>query len=218
MSRGVGHVIAGAAFAMLAACADGNPPDPVAVAASEPDAPAAPVAIPAVPADNIAVLILSSAGVGPVRLGMTLAEARVALPDARLERASDGVGVAWVAVMRGEDALMSLHAGEEDPEAPIDDAATILAIETFSPAVATAEGVAVGWRVDDAARIYGPVRKVTRGEIEQREYIDFANQPAGMTFRIDYTGVFAPGENESTRYAPDARIFSIAVDAPSAGD
>ena len=218
MSRAVGRVVACAAFAMLAACVDPVAPDPVAVPATEPTIPAAPVASPAVPARNSTALVMSGTGVGPVRLGMSIADARLALPEARLERSSDGDGVAWVAVMRGEETLMALYAGEEDPQAPIDEAALILAIETFNPAIATTEGVAVGWRVADAAKVYGPVLKVLRSEIEQREYVDFANQPAGLTFRIDYTGIYAPGENESTRHATNARIFSIAVDVPSAGD
>jgi hypothetical protein len=163
-------------------------------------------------------LVLSTEGLGPLRLGMSLGDARDALAGTRLERSSDGEGAALVAVMRGQQALAMLYAGEEDADAPIDDSASILAIETFVPAIATAEGVAAGWRVADVARVYGPVLKVMRSEIEQREFVVFAHAPDGMTFRIDYTGVYAPGESESTRYAPNARIFSIAVDAPSAGD
>jgi hypothetical protein len=159
-------------------------------------------------------LVLSAEGVGPVRLGMSLDDARRALPDARLTRDSDGEGVALVAVQRGARTLMVLYAGEEDAEAPLDGAARIESIQTFDPSIATTGGVAVGWRVADAAKVYGPVREVWRSEIEQREYVQFARQPAELTFRIDYTGEFAPGENRSTRYATNARIHSIQVDAP----
>jgi len=34
-----------------------------------------------------------------------------------------------------------------------------------------------------------------------------------MIFRIDYSGIFAEGQSETLRYRPDAKIYSIALQA-----
>jgi hypothetical protein len=164
------------------------------------------------------MLVITERGIGPVGLGMSIDSARRAFPDARFERTADGDGVALVEVRKDDDALMMLYAGEDDADAPVDGLATIEQIETFSPKVATAGGVAVGWLVDDARRVYGPVKRVWRSEIEQREFVEFEHQPAWLEFRIDYTGKFAPGMRESTHYAANARIFSISVSFPSTAE
>lgn len=69
--------------------------------------------------------------------------------------------------------------------------------------------------VTDVERRFGPVRQVTLSEIEQRQYVEFARQPAFLTFRLDYTGIFVPGAHETTRFEPGAKIFSIAVSMPN---
>lgn len=61
---------------------------------------------------------------------MTLDEAKAALPAAVLTRTSDGEGVALVEVKLGDEQLMVLYAGEEDPAAPVDMKKRIKNIET----------------------------------------------------------------------------------------
>jgi hypothetical protein len=155
--------------------------------------------------------LVSDSAVGPVRLGMTLDKARRALPAARFERTSDGEGVALVEVTLDSGGSMVLYAGEDDPEAPIAGAARIEMIETFSPAFHTADGVRPGSLVTDAQRVYGGIRSIVRSEIESREYIEFERQPAGLLFRLDYTGIFPPDSSTTTEHEPGARIHSIAV-------
>jgi hypothetical protein len=70
-----------------------------------------------------------------------------------------------------------------------------------------------GGLVAEAEKQYGKVLKIIMSEIEARQFAEFKNQPRGMTFRIDYSGVFAEGQSETLRYRPDAKIYSITIQA-----
>ena len=152
--------------------------------------------------------------IGPLRLGMTLAAAQQAMPKARFNRTSDGEGVALVDVAIGGESLAVAYAGEEDAEKPLDTTRVLEHLETFSATCATLEGIRPGSTVEEAEAAYGPLLAIRRSEIESREYVEFARQPPGLQFRLDYSGEFAEGRSESTRHAPGARIFSIAVSRP----
>jgi hypothetical protein len=163
------------------------------------------------PSGAMPSLIADESGIGPIKLGMTLAQAKQAIPGAKFERATDGDGVALVDVTMGKDPIMSLFADEEDASKPIDWSKPIRSIESFSAACATREGVHPGSLALDAEKIYGRTRSVMQSEIESREYIEFEHQPAGMIFRLDYTGIFADGSRESKEFDPQGKIFSIQV-------
>jgi hypothetical protein len=155
--------------------------------------------------------LITGAGMGRVRLKMTLNEARLALPAASFARTSDGDGVALVEISFGKDDSLTVSAEEDDRATPIDWSRTIVTIETFSERFHTAEGVHPGSLVTDVIRLFGPVREIVKSEIESREYITFARQPAALTFRLDYTGVFDSGTRRTTRFAPNAKLHSIAI-------
>ncbi|HYW09875.1 MAG TPA: hypothetical protein VE913_23120 [Longimicrobium sp.] len=169
-------------------------------------APAAPETAPAAPA-----CLVTEGGIGAMKLGMTIAEARRAMPTARFERSSDGDGVALISVAVGRDTLMSAYAGESDAESAIDDTKRVEHIETFSPLCGTADGVRPGALVTDAEKVLGGVRTITLSEIESREFVQFERQPAWASIRLDGTGIFADGSTETTKYQPGAKILSIAV-------
>jgi hypothetical protein len=162
------------------------------------------------PAKPDAYLITSS-GMGEIRLSMTLGEARRELPAATFARTSDGDGVALVEVTLGQDTSLVLFAGEDDPEAPIDSSKRITGIETFSPAFHTVEGVHPGALVRDVEGLFGKTREIMKSEIESREFIDFVAQPPFLTLRLDYTGVFADTARTTKAYRPEAKILSIAI-------
>ncbi len=106
---------------------------------------------------------------------------------------------------------MVAWAGEDDRDTAIEWSNSIQRLETFDPSFRTPGGVRVGLRVEDVTSILGPLVEIVVSEIESRQFIRFANQPDGMTLRLDYTGIFAPGENRTMRYKPAAKIFSIAI-------
>ena len=166
------------------------------------------------PAHNAGVLYaITENGIGPVNLGMTLLEAKRAFPKAIFSRGSDGEGVALVNVSTKESQVMVLFAGEEDRNKPINWSKRISSIETFSSNCSTSLGVRPGGLVAEAEKQYGKVLKIVRSEIEARQFVELKNQPRGMIFRIDYSGIFAEGQSETLRYRPDAKIYSIAIQA-----
>lgn len=155
--------------------------------------------------------VISSSGIGAIRLSMTVGDAMRSLPTARFSRASDGDGLALVEVTLGTDTALTLYANEEDAEAPIDTSKRITRIETFSPAFYTVEGVRPGALVRDVEVVFGPTREIVKSEIESREFIEFEKQPAFLTLRLDYTGLFPEGARTTREYEPDAKILSIAI-------
>ena len=154
---------------------------------------------------------ITSNGIGPIQLGMTLFEAKQAFPGATFSRGSDGEGVALVNVSTKETRVMVLFADEDDRNKPINWTKKISFIETFSSNCSTGLGVRPGSLIADTKKLYGLVLKISRSEVEARQFAEFKNQPRGMIFRIDYSGVFAQGQSETVRYRPDAKIYSIAI-------
>jgi hypothetical protein len=110
---------------------------------------------------------------------------------------------------------MTLYAGEEDRDAKINETAIIEFIEVWSKNFQTAEGVRPAMKVAEVEKKYGKVKEIMISEIESREFATFANQPEGIQFRLlseDSTaGNYAKGESKTTRYAPNAYLFSIQV-------
>jgi hypothetical protein len=157
---------------------------------------------------------ITAEGVGPIRLGQTLAEARRASPGTVFERRSDGEGVALVQVTRGRDTTLVVYAGEDDVGKPVDWSKTIERIEVFGSALATGQGVRPGALVADVEKIYGKVTEISVSEIESREYVTFHRQPSWLTFRLNYTGVFSTGSRKTTKYQPNAKILSITIAHP----
>lgn len=155
--------------------------------------------------------LISNTGIGAIQLTMTVGEATRALPSATFARTSDGDGLALVLVTLAADTSVTLFADEDDAEAPVDTSKRITRIETFSPAFHTREGVRPGALVVEVERVFGKTREILKSEIEAREFIEFEKQPAFLTLRLDYTGVFGEGSRTTRLYKPEARILSIAV-------
>jgi hypothetical protein len=155
--------------------------------------------------------LITASAMGRVRLGMTLSEARRAVPGASFSRSSDGDGAALVDIVFGQDDWLSVWAEEDEPTDPIDWSKRIVTIEAFSAAFHTREGLHPGSLVTEAARLFGPVREIVKSEIEGRQYITFERQPRALTFRLNYTGIFRPGLRRTTSFAPGAKIWSIAI-------
>jgi hypothetical protein len=152
---------------------------------------------------------------GAVRIGMTVAQARVAVRPLTLGRTSDGEGVALIGVMRGQATVMTLYAGEEDPSRRINDRARIESIEVWDPSYSTSAGVNPGMPLRDVETRYGRLTEIDISEVESREYAYFANLPHGIALRVDAdgstAGIYPADQRAADRYDTSARVVSIIV-------
>lgn len=169
------------AVAFVTGCATSKPDKTDSAVAAFPDSIGAPA--PATPVE--AGYVIDKESMGALRLGMTLQQARDAMPSAQFKRTSDGEGVALVEVTFAPGSSAIVYAGEDNPEAPIDWKKSISNIETFSESFHTAEGAHPKAPVADVEKIYGKTKSTETSEIESRQYITFANQPSWVTFRLE---------------------------------
>jgi hypothetical protein len=160
-------------------------------------------------------LLITNKSVGPVRLGMTVSEARKALSGFTLHRTSDGEGLALIAVRRGKQTVMTFYAGEENPKARINEKAKIEFIEVWDASYKTAGGVHPKMQLSEVEKKYGKFTEITMSEIEAREYASFANMPKGITLRAigqsGMAGIYPDNDRRATRYDPSAYLFSISI-------
>ncbi len=174
---------------------------------SQPEQPT-PVAAPA-----LQTMLVTKTSIGPLRIGMTLGEARKVLAAAHFERTTSGDGLALVKVDVGGETLMLIYADEGDPESPVDWSKKVQGLWAFHPSCRTAGGVHPGSSVEDAIRAYGRVKEIFTSEIESREFISFESAPEGLVFRLDNSGVYKENARTTTQFKKDARILAIYVGA-----
>lgn len=196
----------------LAGCAN-SPPTEAVTPASSP----APKLAPIDPAR-----LISAGGIGPVRLGMTLAQAkRVMGSTVRWENVPNlMVDFGAIAVKSGSTVLFYVV---YEADRPLRDRDTISILMTKNPAYKTSEGVGPSTTIARAASIYGPATLSFNWDDEAREYVRFANQPSSMLFRTqgqpnDFDGQYATTQGDAfhstTTYQATAAISAVWVSAP----
>lgn len=128
---------------------------------------------------------ITATSVGPVKLGMTLAQARKLLPGLTLGKPgySDHKG-GITEVLRGKKHAMWLLAAQHDTGEPPKETGRIGQIWVSDPAYATAEGVKPGTLVTAAVKHYGPVKLVESSQENGFEVMTFTRQPAGLFFAV----------------------------------
>jgi hypothetical protein len=155
--------------------------------------------------------LITPSSIGPIKLGMTLDEARDAFPSATFERTSDGDAAALVSIRVDKEVLMNVYADEDNSEAPIDWSKKITFIEALSALCNTEQGIHPGSSVLDVEKLLGKTKEIQKSEIESREYIRFTNQPKALIFRLDYTGIFKGNERKTTKFDLNGKIDSISI-------
>ncbi len=161
--------------------------------------------------------LITANSIGGIKLGMTMREAKRVASNATFERETDGDGVPlmWVSDEHGFAAELYYEYDYDVPEAPVRDDAVINFMSAWGEDAETAEGAKIDMRISDLERIYGEVKEIWMSEIESREYVEFANQPSGFSFRVfseaDSAGVYRTEERVTTLYASDAKLISIEV-------
>lgn len=150
-------------------------------------------------------------GIGYIKFGMTLEEAKKEYPKANFVRSSDADGAPFVDINMDKDNLMSLNANEDDPDKAINWRNKIVYMETSNSACKTANGIYPGILVKDAEKILGKITEITVSEIESREYIHFQNQSKKFTFLLYRPDNTTNLEQGTTHYPDGSIIATISV-------
>ena len=147
---------------------------------------------------------------GGIRLGMTVGQARSALPDCSFRRTEDGEGVALIGVRCHKREIMSLYAGEEGRDAKVNWRRRIEFIEVWDKRFKTKDRVHPDMYLRNAERILGKVREILITQIESREFVTFGRVRKGIEYRT-YGGIYTRPNVTTTKYEPGSRIHSIQV-------
>ena len=166
---------------------------------------------------------ISAAGIGPVRAGMTLAEVKQTLGAGYQFQDIPNFMVDFgaIAVSQGGEPELYLVYFAADP---IRDRDRVPFLMTDNPQYKTAAGVHPGMGIREAARRLGPATLNFNYDNEGREFVDFQNAPAALSFRTsgapgNFAGIYGAtndGSGRTTRYHDDAAIQFIWVDVSRA--
>ena len=160
--------------------------------------------------------LIQKDGIGGIKLGQNLKQVKQNFPKAKIERTSDGDGMAYVAITLSKDVLVfASQDGQDDPDTPIKLHKKIDFLETGSSACRTASGVHPGMKIKDAEAKLGKVKEIHLSEIEAREYAIFVHQPKHFSFEVESgTAIYSgKGEvpNQTRRYRKTGLIEAISV-------
>ncbi len=164
---------------------------------------------PPVPVDRS--YLITARSIGPVRMGMTMAALRKALPKARMSEASDGEGPDWICIERGKrDSIFIQMAGSRVSPGPRTD--KVYMIQTFSPKYRTRDGVHVGMRLRDVELRWGKLVKYEHSSIEDRSFAFFPRMPKGWLVQFENGPTPTSARKDLSRPLPDDVISSIWIE------
>lgn len=166
-------------------------------------------------------VLISSQGIGEVRLGMTFAELRKSLLSKSGKitfEVNSPFMVNWnaIAVNRdGETLYYILFPANNN----FSDSSKIEYVLTENSDYRTDKGVGVGMKIEDVESRLGKATLTYNTSNEQREYVTFTNQPKNIGFRAstspqDFAGIYKPPQkeyNETNQFREDASIKSVLV-------
>lgn len=143
-------------------------------------------------------------GIGPVRVGMTMAALRSACPEARdtAWKGEEGTQEAGAIVMPGGRRVLAVSAGERVARLVVD-----------QPGLKTAAGFGVGSPVGELRATYG---RMCAGTAEKRFAVWFPNAP-GVSFALDSaaTHAWAPTHAHPDSIPDETRVGALWVRAGS---
>ena len=146
--------------------------------------------------------LITDSAIGPLKLGMTLAEAKKALPSARFKNVNLHGGVDMVSVVIGKAAMVNFTVALNK----------IDYIETFNSRCATKDGIHPGSLIVAVEKILGKTKVIYSGaENEGHEGIEFEHQPSGISFSTSEAGIFSEGSRETKRYKRNAKIEIVSI-------
>lgn len=164
---------------------------------------------------NDASFLITPTGIGAAQLGWTFADMKKGIAGVSAEHEPFLVDFAAIPVRRDDEVHLYIVYEEN---APPQDTDIVTMLSTNHPSFRTSEGVGPGISINDAISVYGEAEFVYNVDNESREYVTFANGPAGrIWFRprrrsseLDYAGIYSSATDGSifrtTRYHDDAVI------------
>jgi hypothetical protein len=162
--------------------------------------------------------------VGQIRIGMTIADVRRILKEARFER-GPGEGADEIEVKLKGKSLMWFTAspGDENYDSPVDGKTKIFAISVGNSKFQTSAGVRTGMTIAEAEKIYGKIRAIIEEGLTGDEFAVFTNHPEGIDFSVSNpkatddpyskVGKYIDGKIESKSYVKGSTISSIDIPA-----
>jgi len=162
---------------------------------------------------------------GPVSLGMTVADAKSALGSGyRITSPSDAPILVIDSAHRvqGPNGQNWLELIMTEPLSPNATGNHIATLRTTYSGLPTAAGVAPGMTIEDAVAIYGRATlEIPSEEGFGGEWVSFANGPAGLRFEAagpgsnapsqTRAGEYPPGLFRSKNYKPGSRIHAVVI-------
>ena len=158
---------------------------------------------------------ITSSGIGPLSLGMTVKEAKTAFPQATFNVADSAEDTVALEARSGKEQVLLSQVGDKLPAGKtLPDTTKLKSLETYSEKCRDENGIGPGTLLDDAVARLGGVKEIVMSEVESRQYVTFQQHPKGRWYRIDNSGVFAEGSpRRTTQYTAKARILGVGVDA-----
>ena len=156
-----------------------------------------------------AACTITPEGIGGGKLGQTLAEVKRAFPHIKIRSEPDADSGEMWRLPVAPNAVVYAHV-EEGRRGRID------ALETFSAACQTQDGVRPAMRLTQVAQKWGRLRNITMSEIEMRQFAQFAKQPARIDLRVE-GGDFGTQEADmelplnTSKASPGAKVLSIQI-------
>lgn len=156
--------------------------------------------------------VLKANTAGPLRLGMTMRQARAAMPGARFAASKDADHQPILVVTRDGKPLVDIYGDE----AGVKDTSRIEDFRVYDPACATADGVHPGMLVKDVEQKWGPVTRLLITDVENLEQAEFQKQPSWIEVAVGHgeAGVYPKGKRCTKQYKPDAKVASLWVTHP----
>jgi hypothetical protein len=151
---------------------------------------------------------------GPIRAGMTIRAARLALPGTVFKQTDEvGGSIAFFAVTRASKRIMDLYPNQEDG---IKETSKVELIRVYDPACATVEGVHPGMPLIAVEGKFGNLKKLIIEQSEMREYAQFDKLPSWLEVQVGSgdAGIYDPGQLCTQRYKAAAAVESLWVSHP----
>ena len=184
--------------------------------------------------DSVSNNLITATSVGDIKLGMTIGEARKALPSGfTLGPGGGSEGLTFVGVFDGKKHLMDIghyedsHGAEKLP--PINNNQKIEEITIIDSRFKTAEGVHVGMLIAEAEMKYGKLKEMFNYP-HGGETGEFIKQPKNLGFSFREKGKYQtagiykaipncksqypPACRKATKYNPGSHISAMSISRP----